>query len=91
MCLLNLELDFDDFAQQACLPDMQCSDLKCCLLPHFSCRNTVIPEAHPHQEGGLQQDLLLLMVTKDGRTTTGQKHPAAFPGNVYSWKIQCVK
>lgn len=90
VCLLKLEWDLDDFAQQACLPAMQSSVLKCCLLPHF-CRNTAVSEAHPHQKGGLQQDLLLLTVTKDGRTTTGQQHPATFPGNVYSWKIQCVE
>lgn len=72
--------------KQACLPAMQSSVLKCCLLSHFTYRNTAVLEAYSHQEGGLQQDLLLLTVTKDGRTTTGQKHPATF-----SWKYLFLK
>lgn len=37
--------------------------------------------AHPHREDGLRQGLLLMTITKDGRSTTGQKHPA-----IFSWK-----
>lgn len=52
------------------------------LLPHLLLlKKHRVSGACPHWEDGLQQDLLLMTVTKDGRSTAGQNHPA-----VFSWK-----
>lgn len=79
MCLLKLELGLNDLPTKinmiicpaSMLSAMQSSTAEHCF-PSCSCRNTV-SGAHPHWEDGLQRDLLLVSVTKDGKSTTGRK------------------
>lgn len=94
MCLQKLEFDLDDVSTKMHMIFCPASMLSShAVLHHWALLPLLLllqehrfSEAHPCQEDGLQQDLLLLTVTKDGRSTTGQKHPA-----IFSWKFEFLE